>query len=659
MSYDGQTVYFAMATPDDPFYHLYSIPVVGGPPKQLTSGAFHDCDPEPLPGGGLIFSSTRLGTREEYHSYQTTCLMTLSADGATIRPFSYHIVHDRMPRMTSAGDVVCVRQDNFLCNSKITTNIEFLRRNGQGAFVLLGQERGGCGYDPVQDSEGPPRGIGLLSNAELNYKRTGFMFGCPTPLPDGRVVCLRSRFGHGVNHKIDLALSGDSSEGRTIETSVPLHDIAALPDGRLLGATLDRKGLGVVDLPSGTVTVMYANTDIHSPVYAGPRPEPMPWPAEPPARDSAAATGFFFCHSVFATHEKNADLQRIRGVRVYKAVPFTMTSCSYITRADSPSGPHIGTEAVELGTVPLTAEGGFQIEVPADTPLAFQAVDGEGRAVISELSWVYVRPGERRSCVGCHAPRTGSPPPSASVAALNRPLKMDAETAPFRWKASSFKWSGVLGYQPERIRESKSINLYPWPETRDASDAIPLPPGRAETVRELTQQVNTGTPPQRISALRHLAVLHERTVTPALVGALQSDHPRVRLEAAQALAACGDFSALAPLAAQLEKDRDTYATLAIEQALRHLSGEQCRGAQAWRDRLSGVTRDTLANVLTERLARARDHQEVITTVQTLGHLGGESACAALRRWQPATIPSTHVWRPCSRWGGCEMPRRCR
>ena len=40
VSYDGQTVYFAMATPDDPFYHLYSIPVVGGPPKQLTSAHF-------------------------------------------------------------------------------------------------------------------------------------------------------------------------------------------------------------------------------------------------------------------------------------------------------------------------------------------------------------------------------------------------------------------------------------------------------------------------------------------------------------------------------------------------------------------------------------------------------------------------------------------
>ena len=66
-------------------------------------------------------------------------------------------------------------------------------------------------------------------------------------------------------------------------------------------------------------------------------------------------------------------------------------------------------KTVELGTVPLAPDGSFSIEVPADMPLALQAVDAEGRSELNEMSWLYVRPGERRSCTGCHQPREAAP----------------------------------------------------------------------------------------------------------------------------------------------------------------------------------------------------------------------------------------------------------
>ncbi len=62
-----------------------------------------------------------------------------------------------------------------------------------------------------------------------------------------------------------------------------------------------------------------------------------------------------------------------------------------------------------LGIVPVSADGSFIAEVPADVPLGFEALDGEGRVLRATAPIVWLRPGENRSCVGCHEPHGRSP----------------------------------------------------------------------------------------------------------------------------------------------------------------------------------------------------------------------------------------------------------
>jgi hypothetical protein len=73
-----------------------------------------------------------------------------------------------------------------------------------------------------------------------------------------------------------------------------------------------------------------------------------------------------------------------------------------------------------LGTVPVEKDGSAYFRAPARKPLYFQAVDASGRAVQSMLSIVYLQPGERRSCVGCHE-RPGEGPVRREAAAFARP----------------------------------------------------------------------------------------------------------------------------------------------------------------------------------------------------------------------------------------------
>ena len=61
-----------------------------------------------------------------------------------------------------------------------------------------------------------------------------------------------------------------------------------------------------------------------------------------------------------------------------------------------------------LGYAPIEPDGSLKLHVPADTPIGLQVVDSEGRAFQMHTNWIQVRPGERRTCDGCHSPRRGA-----------------------------------------------------------------------------------------------------------------------------------------------------------------------------------------------------------------------------------------------------------
>jgi hydrazine synthase alpha subunit-like protein len=62
-----------------------------------------------------------------------------------------------------------------------------------------------------------------------------------------------------------------------------------------------------------------------------------------------------------------------------------------------------------LGEVPVQADGSFMAEVPADMPLGLEALDDQGQLLRRLSPMIWVRPGENRSCIGCHEPRNHAP----------------------------------------------------------------------------------------------------------------------------------------------------------------------------------------------------------------------------------------------------------
>jgi hypothetical protein len=56
-----------------------------------------------------------------------------------------------------------------------------------------------------------------------------------------------------------------------------------------------------------------------------------------------------------------------------------------------------------LGEVRVEKDGSFYIEIDTDKPVRFQTVNSQGEVLRGPSSWIWVRPGEKRSCIGCHA----------------------------------------------------------------------------------------------------------------------------------------------------------------------------------------------------------------------------------------------------------------
>jgi hypothetical protein len=133
------------------------------------------------------------------------------------------------------------------------------------------------------------------------------------------------------------------------------------------------------------------------PQFADVDPVPLRPHPKPTVHNATLAqgrdTGLIYCNSVF-----NSDLplerSAVKFVRVLEGVQMGQSiaaNAAFRTRL--------------LGTAPVHADGSFYVEVPADVPIHFELLDGEGRMLVHETEFNYVRKGETKGCMGCHESR--------------------------------------------------------------------------------------------------------------------------------------------------------------------------------------------------------------------------------------------------------------
>lgn len=81
-----------------------------------------------------------------------------------------------------------------------------------------------------------------------------------------------------------------------------------------------------------------------------------------------------------------------------------------------------------LGTASVEKDGSFYLRTPGDRPLKIELLDAAGRTVQKEAGWFWLRRGEQRICVGCHAGPETAPENLVPAALLRSTVAADITT---------------------------------------------------------------------------------------------------------------------------------------------------------------------------------------------------------------------------------------
>lgn len=84
-----------------------------------------------------------------------------------------------------------------------------------------------------------------------------------------------------------------------------------------------------------------------------------------------------------------------------------------------------------LGTAPVERDGSFFVQVPTEKPLQIELLDSGGKTLKREAGFFWMRRGEQRACVGCHAGPETSPENAVPMILLQSttPADMTGATA--------------------------------------------------------------------------------------------------------------------------------------------------------------------------------------------------------------------------------------
>ncbi len=454
VSWDGKQILFARRGQDDPWWQIYCVNVDGSGLTQLTEGPYHHVGPAYLPDGKIVLATSRAGIRDEYHGYPCTALWVMNADGSDLHPISTNIGRDNEPAILPDGRIVFSRLEVFYSRNKTELMLHAMHPCGAEDVVLYGPERRAFWRDldhgprtPADDQEAP------LTHRVLRMTQ-------PQPMPDGRGILTVTQGG--------LTLIGPRRDGETIispdNRTRSYTTPFPLADGRILCAsTLKTPNRQEVDLglyflhpAEGRLELIY-----NDPAVADFEPRPImarrPPEALAPVADRTSYSGRFFCACVFHTQESEVR-ERGKLIRLIEGVPM-------VARHSTHTNPwevwqnHGGTFARVLGTAPLAADGSFYVEAPADRLLHFQVLDSDRHVVGNQLTWIYPRPGETKSCAGCHENPHSTPPDTSPIAARFEPLPFLPDGNEFTYRAKAWFKGSLPSEIEERTRTVRAVNL--------------------------------------------------------------------------------------------------------------------------------------------------------------------------------------------------------
>lgn len=352
VSYDGRSILFAGQKKQDEPWQIWEMKLDNLKYRKITSCKENCADPSYLPGGRMVYSKMTVNDTVK----SAYCLYVCNPDGSGIRQLTY-----------SPADnlATIVLKDGRL----LTVSRNLLPEKGEPTLMVL-----------------RPDG----TKAEIFYKGSGgnILASGAHETTDGRVLFIES-------------------------------DKEGLPGGDIISVTYNRPLHSRVELTSGIdgdfCSVLPVASERYLVSFRKSAGEPLSLYEFDPVKRSIGQKIFsdpsynITGAELVEEYERpkklpsEVDLQVRTGLLLCQNLNFRGFQSD-----DNPSG-NLKAFKIEIlgvdttyGVVKAEKDGSFQLKVMADKPFRIITLDEKGVVVNGPCSWIWLRPNERRGCVGCH-----------------------------------------------------------------------------------------------------------------------------------------------------------------------------------------------------------------------------------------------------------------
>lgn len=339
VSFDGKDVLFAGKLKSEDPWQIWEVPLSGGKPRRITSGSEDCVRPFYLPG--------HLPEGRIVYARKTGGRFVIEVTDAAARrplPLTYGPGNHLPTDILRDGRILL--ESSYPIGSDAKPELYTVYSDGSG-FESYRCDHGNARYDGKQTNSGD---IVFASQSRL------------------------ARFTSALAHEVSISAPAGEYIGEIAETTSEDWLLPWRPDANAHFQLM----LWTPGSSALRPFVANQNADIVQPTMIRERAAPKRHPS--------------------GLHDwPNANLLCLNAyTSKYQFAAASIHSMRLYTRDDAGN-------ARLLGTAPVEEDGSFFIQVPTEKPLQIELLDGAGATLKRESGFFWMRRGEQRVCVGCHA----------------------------------------------------------------------------------------------------------------------------------------------------------------------------------------------------------------------------------------------------------------
>lgn len=388
LSYDAKELLFLGQKNQDDLWQVWEMNLKNKNYRQLTDFEESCYTPYYLPGEQFVFSKDITDTL----TGPSRMLFTMNLDGTNLQQITFHPHYDYVQTILRDGRILMLSQQVYPGQGKIKTLA--MRPNGTKAEIFYpGNEADNRGFRFCETSTGiiyfTEQDTGKLNKRNL------------VSIHQNRP--LHSKVNYSENIEGNFYSLFPKSEDELIVSYRPS----------------DNQTIGLYRFSTDKRTIektLFSDSEYHylEPVLVEPYQRPRNLPNE---LKEEFPSGLIMCQNINLTAQVDSSMENLQKVTKIEI---------------------LGTDN-SLGIVPVEADGSFFVKITANLPFRLQTLDENNELVNEPSDWIWVRPFERRGCVGCHEDHELSPKNIVPMAVNQWPVLIPADSLNLELNRKTFE----------------------------------------------------------------------------------------------------------------------------------------------------------------------------------------------------------------------------